>query len=68
MLQVAAEIAEDFRALLGLGAKWQKARVNHIHAAVASTFVALVSAEASAVYPISQLTAAPAAHSQMQQS
>lgn len=68
LLQFAAEIAEDFRALLGLRAAWENATVNQIHSAVAIIFVALVSAEASPVYPISQLTAASAAHSQMQQS
>lgn len=67
LLQVAAEIAEDFRALLGLGAEWQKARFNQLHNAVAIIFVVLVSAEASTVYHISQLTAASAAHCQMQQ-
>lgn len=68
LLEVAAEIAEGFRALLGQRAEWQNATVNQIHSAVAIIFVALVSAGASAVYPISQLTAASAAHSQMQES
>lgn len=66
--QVAAETAEDFRALLGPRAAWQNATVNQTHSAVAIIFVAPVSAEAPTVYPISQLTAASAAHSQMQQS
>lgn len=53
--QVVAEIAEDLTALAGLGAEWQKVRVNWLHNAVAIVFVGLVPPEPSTVYPISCL-------------
>lgn len=65
--QVIAEIAEDSTALAGLGAEWQKVRVNWLHNAVSIIFVGLVSPEPSTVcwsISVFYLTAASASRSQ----